>query len=132
MKTSSLFLIFFIIFTLCACENPWMKKVIEIKIITFNSNGGTSVSDQILLKSERVRRPQDPTKYGFRFAGWYTDNETFMFPYNFDFVPLEDMTLHANWIENFFQSVDDVREFLNNQQSNTSDRPYYVKLNIGN
>jgi len=131
MKKSYLFLVF-VSLALCACENPWMAEVLEEKIVTFNSNGGSPVPDQVLFKGERVKRPTDPTKYGFRFAGWYTDNVTFMFPYNFDFVPLEDMTLHAKWIENIFQSVDDLREFLNTPLLTTVADPCVVKLNINN
>ncbi|WP_461248840.1 InlB B-repeat-containing protein, partial [Treponema sp. R6D11] len=76
LKKPSLFLMFFIALVICACENPWMSEIIDSKTVTFNSNGGTPVPSQTLFKGDHVRRPMDPTKNGFNFAGWYTDNET--------------------------------------------------------
>jgi len=136
IETQSLLLIFFITLAICACENSWMSEVLPksevlFKTVYFNSNGGTEVDSQILFKEgDRAKEPDPPpTKTGFCFAGWYVDNGTFNEPYDFDFVPLVDMTLHAKWIENFFKSVDELREFLNSQSTNAIGNPYYVKLN---
>jgi len=77
-----------IIFALLfACENPWMTEVLQEKTITFESNGGTPVPSQRLLQSERVTRPNNPTKDGYNFDDWYEDNATFNFRYDFSRVP---------------------------------------------
>jgi len=95
MKTPSLFLILTFL-ALCACEihNPWMEEVLEPKTVTFDSNGGSFVPSQKLYKGQAVERPDDPTKDGFIFAGWHTQNGL---EYDFAFVPVKDMTLYAWW-----------------------------------
>jgi len=105
MKTPSLFLIFLVSFIICACEvnNPWMEEVLETKTVTFNSNGGSHVPSQKLYKGQTAERPADPVKSSSGFLGWYADNETFAELYNFDFIPIHDMTLYAKW--------DDSQEF---------------------
>jgi len=131
MKAPSLFLIFFLTLAICACENPWMAEILESKTVTFNSNGGSHVSSQTLLKGERIQRPADPTKNGFDFAGWYTDNESFYEPYDFDYVPIMSMILHANWDPILvFINSSELEEFLSGQLINTPSNPYIIKLNI--
>jgi uncharacterized repeat protein (TIGR02543 family) len=98
-KTPSLLLAFLVTFVICACEfeNPWMKDVLQEKTISFNTNGGSSVPNQILYAGQRVKRPTDPSKTDNVFQGWYKDNVTFEQPYDFSFVPRQDMTLYACW-----------------------------------
>jgi len=61
------------------------------------------VPSQKLFKGERVQKPEDPVKSGCNFLGWsvysgtYTYSGIFSEQYNFDFVPLGDMTLVAGW-----------------------------------
>jgi len=136
MKTPSLFLIFFVIFAVCACENPWMAEILEPKTVTFETNGGTSVPSQTLFKGERVKQPADPTKNGFKFVGWYwlTNNEMFYEPYDFAFVPITDITLYAEWDTwdtiLIFTDIDEFEKFLSEQPVNTSSNPYIIKLKI--
>jgi len=90
----------FIAFVLLfACENPWMAEILQEKTITFNSNGGSSVPSQKLFAGERVKRPADPVWEGQIFEGWYKDNRTFEEPYDFDYIPVNSMTLYAKWRE---------------------------------
>jgi len=96
MKTPSLFLIFFITLTLCACQNPWMSDILGVKIITFDSAGGSPVPSQKLFKGERVKKPADPEKPGSDFIGWRNDEYSEQL-YDFSLVPIGDMTLYAVW-----------------------------------
>jgi len=82
---------------LFACENLWMAEILQEKTITFDSNGGSHVESQKLFKGERVKRPADPAKPYSIFSGWYEDNGTFFFEYDFSKTPVEDMTLYAKW-----------------------------------
>jgi uncharacterized repeat protein (TIGR02543 family) len=95
-KQKTVIVIFAIIsFVICACENPWMKEILEPKTITFNSNGGSSVPKQDLYKGEKVKRPLNPYKKNNTFEGWFEDNETFTKEWNFETIPTKDVTLYA-------------------------------------
>lgn len=65
-------------------------------IITFESNGGSTVPAQLVVVGEKATEPTDPTKDGYTFGGWYTEaaltNE-----FDFDTAIEESMTLYAKW-----------------------------------
>ncbi len=70
------------------------KRVITV---TFNSQGGSTVPTASLLYDEYLTVPEEPTRVGYTFAGWYREaacvNE-------FDFVNTKvqtSMTLYAKW-----------------------------------
>ena len=70
-------------------------KAINYKI-TFNSNGGSSVSDLVAHYEETIIKPNNPIKEGYRFAGWYSNPElTELF--TFDKMPAQNITLYAKW-----------------------------------
>jgi uncharacterized repeat protein (TIGR02543 family) len=98
-KTAGLFALFIfpVLFTFSGCNNPMIEKILQPKTITFESNGGTPVKPQTLIKYEKIIEPQAPTKDNYFFGGWYTDNGSFEFRWNFDDIPEEDMTLYACW-----------------------------------
>ena len=41
--------------------------------ITFNSNGGSNVSEQVITSGTRASSVNNPTRSGFAFGGWYKD-----------------------------------------------------------
>jgi uncharacterized repeat protein (TIGR02543 family) len=65
--------------------------------ITFNSNGGSSVPKQTVNFSGKATRPTDPTRTGYSFAGWYTDNDYFKNLYDFSASVLGNISLYAKW-----------------------------------
>ncbi len=66
--------------------------------VTFDSNGGSAVSSQTVKEGETVTEPEDPTREGYTFAGWYLNiNDTN--PYNFNTKVTKNITLHAKWAE---------------------------------
>ena len=71
-------------------------------IVTFDSNGGSSVENQIIAKGSTADMPDAPTKENYVFAGWYTDNDSFtnlfLFGERGDVIN-SDITLYAQWIE---------------------------------
>jgi len=64
--------------------------------ITFNSNGGSDVASITQDYNTEVNEPNDPTRLGYSFAGWYR-NAQLTQPYIFDRMPAEDQTLYAKW-----------------------------------
>lgn len=73
--------------------------------VKFNSQGGSSVKDQTPASGSTVTKPADPTREGYTFAGWYTD-EACTEAYDFSAAVTADMTLYAKWTKNEASSPD--------------------------
>ena len=69
--------------------------IINYKVI-FDSNGGTTVPDVLNNAGKPVEKPANPTKTGFRFGGWLTEEGTL---WDFDTPVTGDMTLTAQWFD---------------------------------
>ena len=65
--------------------------------ITFNSNGGSSVSTIYVNSGTAASAPTAPTKTGYNFGGWYTDNGTFASAVNWSSTISENKTYYAKW-----------------------------------
>ena len=66
--------------------------------VTFNSNGGSAVAPRNVTSGALVPQPANPTKGGFVFAGWFTDDGTFIMPWDFTFDTVSaNITLYAKW-----------------------------------
>lgn len=65
----------------------------ELVTVKFNTDGGTTISNQIIEKGEKINKPQDPTKEGHIFKGWFLNDEEF----NFDKEINEDIEINAKW-----------------------------------
>ena len=62
-------------------------------IIRFDPNGGSQVDEIRVPYGEKIPRPDDPTREGKYFAGWFTDIER-THPWDFDNDTVEgNMTL---------------------------------------
>ena len=70
----------------------------ECKVV-FETNGGSTVASKTVTKGSCLQRPADPSKYGYRFAGWYRDVDR-QIPWNFanDTVSV-NLHLYAKWIK---------------------------------
>ena len=66
-------------------------------VVAFNSNGGTDVPSQTVLKGDKATQPAVPEKEGNIFAGWFTD-EACTIPFDFGTPVTSAMTLHAKWV----------------------------------
>ena len=64
-------------------------------VITFDSDGGTPVESQFITVGEKATEPDTPFKEGFRFIGWYLDDNL----YDFTSEVTKDITLKAHWEE---------------------------------
>jgi len=66
--------------------------------VTFNSGEGSPVPAQYIENGEKVTRPTNPTRTGFNFAGWYTDNTSYSTQWDFNnHTVTQDITLYAKW-----------------------------------
>lgn len=66
--------------------------------VIFESNGGSVVEKQTVADGQKVSRPEDPTKEGFVFEGWYTDSGMTT-AYDFGSEVTKSFTLYAKWTE---------------------------------
>ena len=76
------------------------SKFSDVKV-TFNSNGGTSVSEQVIKSGEKAKEPMAPTKENSDFVEWQLDGKT----YDFNSVVNSNITLNAIWNEFVMHSV---------------------------
>ena len=61
--------------------------------VTFDSNGGSVVDPQTIVKGSTAARPEDPTRSGYTFAGWTLNGAD----YDFSQPVNSDITLVATW-----------------------------------
>ena len=66
--------------------------------VSFNAGEGSKVDFQTTAANGSVVKPADPTREGYTFAGWYTD-EACTEAYDFSVAVTADMTLYAKWIK---------------------------------
>ena len=67
--------------------------------VTFESNGGTQVPDQVVQYGEKITRPEDPIREGYHLEGWYRDIDLAE-SWNFEEDAVQgNMTLYAKWAE---------------------------------
>ena len=69
-------------------------------IVTFDSNGGSSVLSQTVKHGEKVEKPEDPTREGYTFKNWTYNDEEWSF---IGYLVTNDMTLLANWDVNTYK-----------------------------
>ncbi len=102
-----------------ACTTPWdfdsdmvtadvtlYAKWTEIFTVTFNSKGGSTVAAQTVISGEEATQPPDPSRIGYIFTGWYSDEEL-QYPYDFHTVVESSITLYGGWSKIEFSDVAD-------------------------
>lgn len=67
--------------------------------VTFDTKGGSTVPVENVLNGQKATKPADPTRAGYTFGGWYTD-ETCTNPYEFTTPVQNALTLYAKWTIN--------------------------------
>lgn len=82
-----------------------IKAVFERKKhnVTF-VDGAKTLSTVAVVDGEKVTRPSDPVKDGFRFLGWYSDPE-FDHPFVFDTAIGKETTIYASFVQEFTVKV---------------------------
>lgn len=89
MKTSKWFaivLVGLLALVIASCKHP-------VYTVAFDSDGGTAVDAVLVKENETVSQPEDPEKKGYKFLGWYLNDEA----YDFNLAVLSDLTLKAKW-----------------------------------
>lgn len=103
------------------------KKIdsdVKTYVVKFDSNGGTTTSNQIVEEGKRAKKPTDPTKEGYEFKGWFIEEKE----YNFNLVVSKDMTLTAKWEK----KKETTKPVNNNTTTNNNSNSTKPNNNTGN
>ncbi len=65
--------------------------------VKFETNGGTEIANKTVTRNSKLTEPTAPTKDGYTFEGWYTDEELTE-KYDFNKAVTKGFTLYAKWI----------------------------------
>jgi len=74
-----------------------MEGAFGLRTVSFNSNGGSQIPEQKLLRGEPAVRPVNPVRANFIFDDWYADT-SFTNKWDFSEIPEGDLVLNARWI----------------------------------
>ncbi|WP_294431882.1 InlB B-repeat-containing protein [uncultured Treponema sp.] len=72
--------------------------------VTFNANGGSTVTSQSVRYGATATKPAVPSKNGFVFIGWYSDTGLES-AFNFDTAITGAITLYAKWTETALPAI---------------------------
>ncbi len=76
--------------------------------ITFNTMGADSIDSITKRMGESVSAPADPIKTGYKFGGWYEDEDCLEGnEYTFDKIEGRNVIVYAKWIANTYTVVFD-------------------------
>lgn len=103
---STIFIMFLLIMTSCT------KKTY---IVSFDTDGGTEIQDQNVVKKKTVSKPNDPKKEGHTFIGWYVDNNEF----DFNTKITNHLVIKAKW---------EINEYTVSFTTNTSEHLDSIKV----
>lgn len=74
----------------------WEKTKTESYTVAFDSADGTDVASQTVEQGKTATKPDDPTREGYTFLGWYTGDDA----YDWNTPVTGNLVLTAHWQEN--------------------------------
>lgn len=85
--------------TLIGANTTVYAKWAQVFTVTFNTDGGSEIASQSIEDGGLATEPEDPTKDGYNFGGWYKeDTFTTEFDFNTDTITA-NTTIYAKWVE---------------------------------
>jgi len=114
----------------------WKKNDASTFTVKFETNGGTVIKDVEVEEGMTISEPAEPTKEGYKFTGWFTDN-TLATKFDFNTKIKADTTLYAGWeavepaSKIFVMGVSPRSDFLThnaNKQEKTNKRNEFMDL----
>lgn len=82
--------------TLYAMWTPKAEPRLKEFNVSFNSNGGSGITTQLVKENEVVIQPEAPVMEGFKFSGWFSDEELSQV-WDFQTKVTADSVLYAKW-----------------------------------
>ena len=91
----------------------WAEPTEEVVTVSFNTDGGNTISSITVIKGEKITLPENPTKEGYNFKEWvYENGEQF----KTEAIIEENITLKAIW-----EKVEENKKETN--KNNTTSKP---------
>ncbi len=78
-----------------------LKPKYKMCHVLFDVTGGTQIEEQQVKCGDVIQKPEDPSKNGFDFNGWFLNNKE----YDFNSSLTEDIVLKAKWTNNNTESI---------------------------
>lgn len=105
--------------------------------VKFNTNGGNSIEDVLVLEGEKLEEPDEPTKFNQVFKGWYKESDLInVWDFENEIVD-GDMTLYAKWVDYALElnvdsvyNYDEDRGLINNVVEQTEVGDFIEKLTV--
>ena len=72
----------------------WTQE--QVCTVTFNTGDGSTISPVKVIKGHSFSEPADPTKTGYTFVGWYSDQSLSQI-YDFSTPVSTNITIYAKW-----------------------------------
>ncbi len=69
--------------------------------VAFENNGGAVIASQTVTEGGKAVLPEQPSRQGYVFKGWFLDNGTFSEGFDFETAITSDVTLYAKWTRVF-------------------------------
>ena len=91
----------------------WVEVEEDVKsfVVKFETDGGTTISNQIIEKGNKIQKPIDPTKEGYKFLGWTLNGKD----YDFNSIVEDEVLLKAKW-----EKIENVENNKPNNNSNNN------------
>ena len=98
----------------------WAEPTQEVVTVSFNTDGGNTISSITVIKGEKITLPENPTKEGYNFKEWvYENGEQF----KTEAIIEENITLKAIW-----EKVEENKKETN--KNNTTSKPSEGNQNV--
>ena len=103
--------------------------------VSFDTRGGSAIAEQKIKENKRAVKPEDPSREGYVFLGWYRDSDLTS-AYNFAAAVTGDLTLYAKWKERIPGEIIDSWELIIASVNNGTYKNKYMigdtkSLNLG-
>ena len=113
-------------------ENITLYALWECEI-SFSSNGGTSVPSQSIAENTYAEKPENPSRTGYDFDGWFTsaDGGTTLSETPFDFTKnkvTKNIIFYANWTPQVYNIIyldEDGTEFSGTHETDFAEKHIY-------
>ena len=114
-------------------NTPPAPPAIKNFTVTFNSDGGTTITPQTVRKGSLATRPADPQKEGYLFLGWFISDVL----YDFSTPVTSNITLTAKWelpnLEDIYitsSTQDIVQTIKNYEQPEDAEHPDTINIYV--
>lgn len=95
MKKSTIVIALLLVLVLGVCLVACGDEPVTFTV-TFDTQGGSEIAPLLITEGVEITLPEDPTKDGYTFDGWYLDEE-FVNGFLESQVIIENVTLYAKW-----------------------------------